>query len=139
MSALVAESDLTAFPVCVTPTLIIRSTFQRILYQNTIFAPIRPLLSLRRPHELDLEAAAVGGLAVAAAGIVEVEDDFTGETDCRFAHVLRLEPLRGFDHNLLGRGGHDLAVVHHRLDRIVHLERDLAVGAVFFLRRNFSQ
>ena len=91
MSALVAESDLTAFPVCVTPTLIIRSTFQRILYQNTIFAPIRPLLSLRRPHELDLEAAAVGGLAVAAAGIVEVEDDFTGETDCRIGQMRNRE------------------------------------------------
>ena len=34
----------------------------------------RLLLPLRRPHELDLEAAVVGGLAVAAAGIVETED-----------------------------------------------------------------
>ena len=70
----------------------------------------------------------MGGLAVAAAGIVEVEDDFARETDCRFAHVLRLKAFRGFDHDLLGRGGHDFAGVHHRLDRIVHLERDLAVG-----------
>ena len=37
-------------------------------------------LPLRRPHELDLEAAAVGGLAVAAAGIMEVEDDFPQRT-----------------------------------------------------------
>ena len=84
--------------------------------------------SLRRSHELDLEAAAVGGLAVAAAGIVEVEDDFAGETDCRFAHVLRLEALRGLDHDLLGCGGYDFTGVHHRLDRIVHFERNLAVG-----------
>ena len=81
-----------------------------------------------RPYELDLETAAVGGLAVAAAGIVEVEDDFAGETDRRFAHVFRLEAFRRFDHDLLRRGGHDFAGVHHRLDRIVHLERDLAVG-----------
>ena len=53
---------------------------------------------LRRADELDLETAAVGGLAVAAAGVVEVEDDFAGETDRRFAHVLRLEPLRRLDH-----------------------------------------
>ena len=70
----------------------------------------------------------MGGLAVAAAGIIEVEDDFAGETDCRFAHVLRLEAFRGLDHDLLGRGGDDFAGVHHRLDRIVHSERDLAVG-----------
>ena len=85
-------------------------------------------LPLRRPYELDLEAAAVGGLAVAAARIVEVEDDFAGETDCRFAHILRRKPLRGLDYNLLGRGGHDFAGVHHRLYRIIHLKRDLAVG-----------
>ena len=42
-------------------------------------------LPLRRPDELDLEAAAVGGLAVAAAGIVEIEDNFAGETD----HIVR--------------------------------------------------
>ena len=35
----------------------------------------------------------MGGLAVAAAGVVEVEDDFAGETDRRLTHVLRLEPL----------------------------------------------
>ena len=70
----------------------------------------------------------MGGLAVATAGIVEVEDDFASETDRRFAHVLRLEALRGLDHDLLGRGGDDFAGVHHRLDRIVHLECDLAVG-----------
>ena len=42
---------------------------------------------MRRTDELDLEAAAVGGLAIAAAGIVEVEDDFTGETDCRIGQM----------------------------------------------------
>ena len=70
----------------------------------------------------------MGGLAVAAARIVEVEDDFASETNCRFAHVLRLKVFRGFNHDLLGRGGHDVAVVHHRLNRIVYPERDLAVG-----------
>ena len=36
------------------------------------------LLPFLRPDELDLEAAGVGGLAVAAAGIVEVEDGSPG-------------------------------------------------------------
>ena len=61
---------------------------------NISLAVCAASLPLRRADELDLEAAAVGGLAVAAAGIVEVEDDFTRKTDCRFAHVLRLEAFR---------------------------------------------
>ena len=86
------------------------------------------LLPLWRADELDLEAAAVGGLAMAMAGVVEVEDNFASETDRRLAHVLRLEAFRGLDHDLFGRGGDNFASVHHRLDRIVHLKRDLAVG-----------
>ena len=42
---------------------------------------------------ISVEAAAVGGLTV-AAGIVEFEDDFARETDRGFAHVLCLEAFR---------------------------------------------
>ena len=62
--------------------------------------------ALRRADKLDLEAAAVGGLAMAMAGIVEVEDDFAGEADGRFAHVLRLKALWRLDNDLLRRSGH---------------------------------
>ena len=43
---------------------------------------------------------------MAMAGIVEVEDDFAGEADGRFAHVLRLKALWRLDNDLLRRSGH---------------------------------
>ena len=61
------------------------------------------------------------------AGIVEIEDDLAREADHRLAHVLHLKTLRGLDDDLVGCQGDDGAVVHHRSDRIVHLERDLGV------------
>lgn len=54
---------------------------------------------LRRFYELDLESAAVGGMAVAEVRIVEVENDFADETDRRFAHVLRPKTFQGLKHN----------------------------------------
>ena len=47
----------------------------------------------------DLKAAAVGSLAVVAAGIVKEENDFVDGTIRRFPHVLRRKPLRNLDDN----------------------------------------
>ena len=65
------------------------------------------LLPLRRADELDLEAAAVGGLAVGTAGIVKVEDNFAREADHRLAHVLHLKTPWRLDDNLVRRLGDD--------------------------------